>query len=139
MIQLPKILLPEQEDELKSRTANIDELITDEIAALVKEKEETTERVRNNRGRIEELSTKLSDLKSRVKPSDRDRRRNGNEDEVDELGRSRRRDSERDDRRDRNDRGERERSRDRGMDVDEEKEREAGRVQGEDGDVEVEY
>ena len=138
--QLPKILLPEQETELNSRIANIDELITDEIAGLIKEKDDTTALVKANREKITELASRLRELRSKVRPSDSgDRPRRGRtvsgRDETDELGRTRRRGG----------------SEDRGRDGDvemedgdgptgEEREREAGvQIRGEDGDVEVEY
>ena len=123
-LQLPKILLPEQEDELNTRIANIDELITDETAALFKEKEEVAATVISNRARIEELVGKLADLRKQVKPLEIRGRA-----DIDELGRTRRRNEDRD-----------------SVDIDREddraetKEREAGvQIRGEDGDVEVEY
>lgn len=123
-LQLPKILLPEQEDELKSTIANVDELITDEVAALAKEKEESTVTAARNRERIAELSLKLGDLKKQVKPLEI-KGRAAREGTTDEMGRTRResrRESE-------------------SMQVDEaEKEPEPSfQVRGENGDVEVEY
>ena len=133
---MPNVLLPEQEDELKARIINIDELLSDEAASLVKEKEETAAIVRTNRARIEELSAKLSELRKQVQPTekrrdrdrgDRDRGRHDSRqgDDVDELGRSRRRELEED--------------QEMGGEEGDEKEREAGRIDAEEGDVEVEY
>lgn len=145
--QLPKVLLPEQESELASQVANIEELISEEAEQLAKEKESTTETVRKNRARISELSEKLQDLRKQVKSS-------APKSGVDEMGRVPRGGSGRDERESsasgRGKRGrERSRSRDRddgdmevegdaaaGNDAD----REAGvTIEGENGDIEVEY
>lgn len=107
--------MPEQETELNSQIANLDEMITDEVAALVREKEETTKQVKENKARIEELASKLSELRKEVKPlSIRGR---GNKPDVDELGRTRRED----------------------MEVEDENREQGVQIRGEDGDVEVEY
>jgi chromosome segregation ATPase len=130
-IQLPKILLPEQQSELKSTIANIEELISEELASLEKERKEAADTSSRNKERISELSSKLSDLRKQVKPLEiKGRAFNGH---TDELGRERRPTEE------------------ETMDVDDEKDQEREReqarndkekgvqIRGDDGDVEVEY
>lgn len=110
LIQLPKVLLPEQEIALTTRIASIEELITEEFDALAREKESVAETVRTNRSRIDELVTKLERLRKQVKPLEKV--------EKDDFRRVPKEE----------------------MDVDREGDKEAGvQIQGEDGDVEVEY
>lgn len=131
---MPKVLLPHQKSTLDSRIANIDELITDEAAALEKEKETTIRTSRANKARIEELSDKLAELRQQVKP-DTGRR------ERDDFGRM--------PRDNKMDEDAPEPAKDREGDAEQEREREWEReredkergvqIKGEDGDVEVEY
>jgi hypothetical protein len=102
--------LPHQEDVLNSRIANIAELIADEAADLEKEKHNVAETSIKNRERIQELSSKLGELRKQVRPESARR------ESRDELGRTPREEME--------------------IDVD----REAGvQIRGDEGDVEVEY
>ena len=108
--KLPKILLPEQEAIRATRIANIEELITEEASSIAREKETTAAVVKANRLRIDELVTKLEQLRKQVKPVEKV--------EKDDYGRVPREE----------------------MDVDRDGDREAGvQIKGEDGDVEVEY
>nr|XP_019044694.1 hypothetical protein I302_06607 [Kwoniella bestiolae CBS 10118]OCF23624.1 hypothetical protein I302_06607 [Kwoniella bestiolae CBS 10118] len=123
---LPKILLPSQTSALKSRQANISEILTEETDSLAKEKERVQSDSITNKARIEELSEKLRDLRKQVKPSngddqssrdDRRRDRDG-----DDFGRTPREEMEVDRDRDRESREE------RGV-----------VIKGDEGDIEVEY
>ena len=122
--------MPEQEAELKSTIANIDELISDEVAGLAKERKEAAETASKNKARMSELSSKLSDLRKQVKPLEiKGRASTG---ATDELGRDRRpTEDEKMDMDDADHDKERERER---------TEKEKGvQIRGDDGDVEVEY
>ena len=116
---------------MKSTIANIDELISEEVAGLEKERKESTETASRNKERISELSSKLSELRKQVKPLEiKGRASNG---QTDELGRERR--ATEDDRMDVE--GEKDREREREQ---ERAEKERGvQIRGDDGDVEVEY
>jgi hypothetical protein len=74
--------LPHQEDVLNSRIANIAELIADEAADLEKEKHNVAETSIKNRERIQELSSKLGELRKQVRPESARR------ESRDELGRT---------------------------------------------------
>ena len=122
--------MPEQEAELKSTIANIDELISDEAAGLAKERKEAAETASKNKARMSELSSKLSDLRKQVKPLETKGRASTGA--TDELGRDRRpTEDEKMDMDDADHDKERERER---------TEKEKGvQIRGDDGDVEVEY
>ncbi|WWC63303.1 uncharacterized protein I303_105903 [Kwoniella dejecticola CBS 10117] len=136
---LPKILLPSQSSALRSRQANIQEIITEETDALRKEKEEVRETAIKNKDRIQELQDKLIDLRKQVKNSKGDA-------EEHEPGPG----PERSSRRNRDDFGRTPREE---MDIDQPSEKEKEKVKeeeketeeqgvvikGDEGDIEVEY
>ncbi|WWD19069.1 hypothetical protein CI109_103527 [Kwoniella shandongensis] len=127
---LPKILTPSQEDTLRSRLANIDELISEEITALEKERTTVIETAKSNRTKMEEVSTKLAELRRQAPPSTKSgggRR----ERDRDDFGRTPR--EEMDTKPDRDSVG-------ADVDMAGGDDREAGvQIKGEDGDIEVEY
>lgn len=126
---MPKKLLPEQESDLKTLGVNIDELISEEVAAFASEKESALERIKKNRAEIVELGAKLAELKKNLKPMEI-RGRAGTTDQTDELGRDRRREST----------GMEVDGEDRAEAKDEKEPKEAAiQIRGENGDVEVEY
>lgn len=130
---MPRILLPAQHGELESRIANIDELITDESSAFVKEKEAGRTTIKKNKERIEELTLKLTELRKQVKPLEI--RGRASTEQTDEMGRQKR--STRDDEM-QVEREEKEVERER--EKERENEKEAGvQIRGENGDIEVEY
>ncbi|XAO25683.1 hypothetical protein I312_104511 [Cryptococcus bacillisporus CA1280] len=140
---LPKILMPHQDDLIKSQVANIDELISEEVAALAAEREQIRTTAKENKKRMEELSAKLSELRKQVKTSkdkDRDLKGGGTEKsesglKTDELGRAPREEMmEVDD-----DKSKEDKSRgDKVKDVRDEKEK-GVKIEGDEGDIEVEY
>ncbi|RXK41126.1 hypothetical protein M231_01529 [Tremella mesenterica] len=111
---LPKILLPEQEEELNIRIKNIDELVKAEADDLAKEEEKTRTTAAENRRRMEELTDKLTELRRKVRPEGLV--------EKDDFGRTPREQMEVD--------------RDREISI---KREEGVQIRGENGDVEVEY
>ncbi|WWD02588.1 hypothetical protein V865_000628 [Kwoniella europaea PYCC6329] len=127
---LPKILLPSQSSALKSRQANISEIISEEIDALQKEKERVSNESIKNKERIEELSEKLRELRKQVKPTNND---GDSGRDRDDFGRTPREEMNLD--------REREREREREQPKEKEKEGEERGVviKGDEGDIEVEY
>ncbi|KAK8854785.1 hypothetical protein IAR55_003524 [Kwoniella newhampshirensis] len=131
---LPKILLPSQEDTLRSRLANIDELISEEITALENERTKVVETGKSNRARMEELQAKLVELRKQA-PKSEGRAREGNRDR-DDFGRTPREEMEAETRSPRKESA----SVEVEMNGEGGDDREAGvQIKGEDGDVEVEY
>ncbi|WRT68405.1 uncharacterized protein IL334_005381 [Kwoniella shivajii] len=133
---LPKILLPHQTSALKSRQANLSELISEEIDTLEKEKEKVESTSITNRKRIEELSDKLVELRQQVKHTNEE-----GGDSQGASGSSRRRGG--------GGRGRDEREDDFGrtpreeMDLDRDREKDGEErgvvIKGDEGDIEVEY
>lgn len=130
---MPRILLPSQHAELESRIANIDELITDESLAFGKEKEAGRSTITKNKARIEELTSKLTELRKQVKPLEI--RGRATTEHTDDLGRQKRSRRDEDMQVDQEEKeGERAREKER------ENEKEAGvQIRGDNGDIEVEY
>ncbi|WVR07585.1 hypothetical protein IAU60_004627 [Kwoniella sp. DSM 27419] len=86
---LPKILLPHQKEALHSRKANIAELISEEEADLVKERDNVSSTVEKNKARIAELQEKLVELRRRKKESAaNDPESSASKRDTDELGRT---------------------------------------------------
>lgn len=104
----------------------VSELITEEADKLSKEKSSTSETVRQNRARIEELVSRLRELRGQIKPDNARRDR-------DDFGRTPRETV----------KMEIDLEGDRGaerLEAEEERDREEGiQIRGDDGDVEVEY
>ncbi|WWC71560.1 uncharacterized protein I206_105518 [Kwoniella pini CBS 10737] len=128
---LPKILLPSQASTLKSRQANIQEIISEEVDSIEKERENTRSTAIRNKDRIQELQEKLIELRKQVKSS------KGEEDNTNEA---RSRSSNRRDR-DRDDLGRTPREE---MEVDQPSETKDNEergvvIKGDEGDIEVEY
>lgn len=135
--------MPHQDDLIKSQVANIDELISEEVAALAAEREQIRTTARENKKRMEELSAKLSDLRKQVRTSkdkDRDLKGGGTEKsesglQTDELGRAPREEMmEVDDDKSKEDKS----KDDKVKDVRDEKEK-GVKIEGDEGDIEVEY
>ncbi|KAE8542565.1 hypothetical protein D1P53_001345 [Cryptococcus gattii VGV] len=131
------------DDLIKSQVANIDELISEEVAALAAEREQIRTTARENKKRMEELSAKLSELRKQVRTSkdkDRDLKGGGTEKsesglKTDELGRAPREEMmEVDDDKSKEDKSKNEKVKD----VRDEKEK-GLKIEGDEGDIEVEY
>ncbi|WVN85913.1 uncharacterized protein L203_101066 [Cryptococcus depauperatus CBS 7841] len=141
---LPKVLLPHQHDVLKSRQANIDELIQEEQAELAAERQRVEDLAKENRERMEELSSKLHELKKQTRQdgarswagNNVEERREKKDRKVDDFGRIPREET-----MDVNHEiKENEPGPNKGEVGDERDERERGvQIEGDDGDIEVEY
>lgn len=132
---LPKILMPHQDDLIKSQVANIEELISEEVAALAAEREQIRTTTRENRKRMEELSAKLSELRKQVRTT-KDKDSTGPDHEkgesrmrTDDLGRAPREEMMEVDDKSKNEKS---------KDVRDEKEK-GVKIEGDEGDIEVEY
>ncbi|OXB36773.1 hypothetical protein J007_03461 [Cryptococcus neoformans] len=135
---LPKILMPHQDDLIKSQVANIDELISEEVAALAAEREQIRTTARENKKRMEELSAKLSELRKQVRTT-KDKDTTGTEKSesrmrTDDLGRAPREEMMEVDDKSKQD----ESKDDKHKDVRDEKEK-GVKIEGDEGDIEVEY
>jgi hypothetical protein len=64
--QLPKVLVPEQEDALRERQARVDTLIADEVDALRTERDDAARTADTNREKMADLTVKLQRLKEQA-------------------------------------------------------------------------